>query len=247
MKSPIYKREIKIYNQNIWNKFTADCALFWILQIFQIKYSIWVNYKQASWIVNLFIKMGVLLPFGAYFTVIYTAWKNLIKDRKWVDTTVLKHNIMSSFFASEIEKLVPYWIGLKYYNSSFANAVSRWKITISDIDKVANQKGWFWHHLVFAKGTQYGESIFDPWVWKEIDMPIEVLRYWVKKGIFYTWGRTFKFTNPYIEKWLIIWNERFLHTWDENWIWNKDVSNFSKEEQEGMFTASILRDMKSKY
>ena len=232
------KNKIIIYNQNISNKFSSDCTIFTILQLIWLTYDIWLEYTTANKLVDYAISKWKLLSWWASFSIIYPfvgllMWSK-IKETIEVDTL----SIYSAWFEQKMKQWYFFWLWLKNWNPRYLDLVrNSGAITKADVDRIKADWGWFGHNHCywFYKWKYY---IFEIYLWKMIEMPLEVLRYAVSKDLYYTPARTLRIKNELLEKYLFNY---------KNGIATKNVQNLPEEDRKAITKASMLRQFKSKW
>jgi hypothetical protein len=179
----------KVKNQNKIDWHGYDCSIYTLSTISELNFWLNLSYWLIEKICNLAVIDKVLLKFWAYFNVIYKWFEKLIDKKLWIDSKIIKVDITSPRFEDLVYKNFNFWIWLINWNEAYLKAVKRWIITHSDIEDMEKEWGWFGHNNCFWKGIGW-TYIYEIYTWKKVVCPIEVLRYWVKKGVFYAPART---------------------------------------------------------
>lgn len=171
---------MKTYNQNVFNDFPWDCTIVSLWQMVRMQYGITVPYTTIDKTVNLAFKAWTLFRAGAIFTIIYSWWIGKINKKLETNFKIHRTYINSSDFKEKVEEGRYFGIWLKHWNKAYLNAIKKGFLNIDDIDEIVEQGWWFWHNHVFGKTW-----LHEVYTWKRIDINIEILRYWVKKGLWY--------------------------------------------------------------
>ena len=199
---------MKVYNQNEFNTFWADCTIVTLYQIILSKYWVYVKYSFFDKTINSAINALVLFTGWAVFWTIYPWYVKRLSKILDLKLRIKKVSINSYEFADLTSKWCSWGIWLKNWNKAYLEAVSRWKITKKDIDAIKAQWWGFSHNHCYWKWV-----IQEVYRWKEVKCSLEVLRYWISKWVWWTPART------------IEWADKFTRAvWDLLIEWKKDMN-----------------------
>lgn len=222
-----------IYNQNISNDFANDCTVFTQMMILALTYDIWLKYSTWNRLVDYFLNIWKLHIWWAIFEIIYWASAYLFTKRSWTQVIVDKENIFNDSFDKKLKQWFAFWLWLINWNSIYLKAVNDWVLTKKNIDSILEKWWWFWHNNCYAY-IDWNYRIYEIYKWTRVKCELETLKYWAKKGLFYSPVRTFKITDKSLEKALF-----FYKTWK-----NKEIP---KNEENIYNKASQLRVFRSEY
>jgi len=224
-----------VFNQNTINKFWPDCAAVSIAQIFWLNYDIWVEEKTLALLIEMAIRDEALTSRGAIFSVLYNYITLFVTKHFWETVIVYKNYIGTTKLKKMLDQWYNFWIWLKNWNNKYLEAVSKWEITLEDVDLIFEEGWWFAHnHVLWTKNWEYW--IFEIYRWKFIKCDLSVLEYWVVKWLWRSTARTFVFSDKLLEKAL------FDYKAEKN---IEDVQLLPIEEQEAISKASKLRVFKT--
>lgn len=168
------------YNQQkywIW----PDCVPTTCMQIIKNKYWIDCKYTFLNKIVLKALQFKVLFKsWGAKFEVYYNWFIKEINKQTGLNFIVNKKEIDWLGFEKSLNNNSFYWLRLKNWNSSYLNAIKKWVLTIKDIIDISEEWWWFKHNNCFWK--DWLDEVF---TWDRIDLPLEVLIFWVGLGVFW--------------------------------------------------------------
>lgn len=188
-----------VYNQNIINDFWPDCVVVSVAQIFWLNYDIWVETETLARLVEVSIEVWILTDKWAVFEVLYNYMANLANITFKEEISVFKTYINIDIFKDMIDKWYNFGIWLQHWNLKYLEAVEKWVLTIEDVDKIDSIWGGFAHnHIFWKKWDKYW--IFEIYKWKFIECDLDVLKYGVKKKVWRSTARTFKFDNEWLER-----------------------------------------------
>lgn len=215
------KKRGYIYNQNLSNSFSSDCTIATQFQIIGLQYDVWLWYSVFNRVVDYFIKVGKLLKWGASFSIIYWAFAILIGNRIKEKVYVEKLSIYSDEFERQLKKWFVYWLWLKNGNWAYLNLFNweRTKIRIEDVDAILEQGGGFWHNHAYVY-TENNFYIYEIYKGERIKMSLEVLRYAVSKGLYFSPARTLRLANKQLEQALFDYKAKKNVYIQNDEIWN---------------------------
>lgn len=216
------KRRGHIYNQNLSNSFSSDCTIATQFQIIGLQYDVWLSYTLFNKVVDYFIKAGKLLKWGASFSIIYWAFAILIGNKIREKVYVEKLSIHSNEFEKQLKKWFVYWLWLKNGNKTYLNLFNwenRTNIRKEDVDEIIEKGGWFWHNHAYAyiNGDFY---IYEIYKGKRIKMSLEVLKYAVSKGLYFSPARTLRLADKQLEQALFDYKYKRNVNIKNDEIWN---------------------------
>jgi hypothetical protein len=181
------------YNQELQKQTWYSCTIYTMLNI--IKYDYWVELK-IDWILKIVIymeKIGALLPWGAYFAVIYPAMTKLISYKTWLNLKVKKSSI-----SVWLDNKSMWGLWFKKSSRLYKDLANDWVITKKDYYKISKHSKWYWHNHAVKQGNNSKKWTFlETLGWLSYTVSLKDLQYAQKIDLYYDPART-----------LIPWDER---------------------------------------
>lgn len=174
------------YNQYT-DKYTKNaCSLVTLLNIMKYRYAIQVEPSFIMKVAIFFDKLGLRSPDSwAVFNIIYKWFVYYMNKKLWLNFKVVTKQI-STLDASDDRT---YWLGIKWYSTYKWNKISeKGYVTKEDMDYLAWFKGWIWHNTAYD-WTPPGFHVDTNWT-KPYKFPLDVLKYWQTKDLFWNNIRT---------------------------------------------------------
>lgn len=178
---------MKHYDQTKDNKTKYACTIYTMLNIIKYDYGVEIKDDMIFTIVAYMERIGVLLPKGAYFSVIYPAMCKYISFKTW-----LKLKVKESTITWGLDSFHTWGLWAKRLSSlSIALAKDDWKITVEDMQKIAAaKKGSGHNHAVKESNKNSSWILLESWWGFIYKTSLKALREWVKLWIYYDKART---------------------------------------------------------
>ena len=227
---------MKIFNQNyIETGHSSDCTIYTIAQIIYLQYGIKIKYSWVEKSVSYAVLEWFLLQWWAWYNKIYLWAKNRLTKRTKTMWNLVEVNIASSRFEELLKDWKAFWLGLKYGNPQYLQAIRDNVLTNEEISQINSKKGWFWHnHCYFYRDGKYyiGEVYWEKGskYGKTVECSLETLRRAVSLGVYYATARTIYLQDNEENRLLIKYNKLYQETTPEEY--NKEIEKirFNKEK-----------------
>ena len=174
------------YNQYAEYYFRNACSIVTLLNILKFNFAIIV---RPTFIIKTAIFLERLWFFNpskwASFWPIYKMFVWELNRRLWLNFGVVLNQI--SKLTQEDKR--SYWVWVKWYWTVKWNRIKKdWMIDEVDMDYLATFKWWVGHNLLFDNDVWW--VVVDTNWWKNVRMPLAVLKYWLKLWLFFDNIRT---------------------------------------------------------
>lgn len=174
------------YNQRKQAETKYSCTAYTFLHMIMLDF--WVKIPDTLIIKFVYYLESVgalILSQWAIFSIIYPIMTKYVNSKYWVNLEVKTNSI--SKWLDDISSW-SLWIK-KLTTMGQQLGTDDWVFTKYDVDLSMTYNNWYWHNHLWKKSNLHDRWIIvDSWNWITYECDLEVLKYWVKQGLYYdTW------------------------------------------------------------
>lgn len=174
------------YNQKKHKKTRYSCTIYTMLNIIKYDYGIEIKDDIIFKIVSYMEKIGVLLPKGAIFSIIYPAMCKYINLKTW-----MKLKVKDWFIRAWLDDVHTWWLWAQKLSWLYIDLAKDWVIWPSDMSAIAKDGRWSWHNHAVKKSNKNSTwKLLESWGGKVYTTSIKALKHWVNLWIYWNRART---------------------------------------------------------